>query len=681
MPTFTGEEKLDLLLKKVSYGVSKTGTSQATGPDGEPLTSFTAVRPEHVFKQATTGNVPTTPPGTSTAIVGVYKKDGTGSAGTTGQIQAPVAASGIAASAQMPGFTNFKRAWDTGINNWLGPAFGGDYAVKVYVGDSGWNGLASSMASSSIVEVIFGSDPAADWFFDYEAGVLYWTNEEGADTGSTTFDQSTNFVNSGTTSSAGTTITNGDVVYIAGYAYKGTVGIGGDSLSLGSDFDAFAGIDGTTLEFDDQSGNKFLGSPANGSNGAVSFRALVSDDIPDNAADTSGSAGSLSTGRTFQVDLTSTSVSTAFDGSGNIHDVGVTGTLPVANGGTGLTSLSTLLNANVTASSLGLVIGANVQAFDAQLSDIAGLTPDDSHFIVGDGSNFITESGSTARTSLGLGSIATQAANSVDIDGGAIDGTTIGANTAAAGSFTTIDASSNVTISGNLSVAGTVSQTNSTEVNFNDTRLRLNVPTSLLDDSIENTAAPTTNTNVGLEIFNGANSGALLNGPLWVYNYDTDHWGASIQGSETTLDNVKAFKFNVTTTDLGDEAAATNDIADLYGTADTARSNDKNIRSVGAVSKCTIDITTDANDDGSNFAPVAAAANGYPIQHDLDTSSVFVFALKTHKAGSDGTGGAATAIDEPQPIFCKFKVITANIVEVSVGITIENEKYDIIVIG
>ena len=34
-------------------------------------------------------------------------------------------------------------------------------------------------------------------------------------------------------------------------------------------------------------------------------------------------------------------------------------------------------------------------------------------FIVGDGSNFVLETGATARTSLGLGSIATQAANSV----------------------------------------------------------------------------------------------------------------------------------------------------------------------------------------------------------------------------------------------------------------------------
>jgi hypothetical protein len=74
--------------------------------------------------------------------------------------------------------------------------------------------------------------------------------------------------------------------------------------------------------------------------------------------------------------------------------------------------------------SLGLTIGTDVQAYDAQLSDIAGLTPSDGNFIVGDGTNFIAESGSTARTSLGLGSIATQDSSNVTITGGSVTGIT-----------------------------------------------------------------------------------------------------------------------------------------------------------------------------------------------------------------------------------------------------------------
>ena len=74
----------------------------------------------------------------------------------------------------------------------------------------------------------------------------------------------------------------------------------------------------------------------------------------------------------------------------------ITGTLAVGDGGTGATSASS------ARTNLGVAIGSDVQAFDQQLADIAGLTPSDGNFIVGDGSNFVLESGATARASLGL---------------------------------------------------------------------------------------------------------------------------------------------------------------------------------------------------------------------------------------------------------------------------------------
>ena len=83
----------------------------------------------------------------------------------------------------------------------------------------------------------------------------------------------------------------------------------------------------------------------------------------------------------------------------------ITGTLAIGDGGTGATSASAARTA------LGVAIGSDVQAFDAQLSDIAGLTPTDSNFIVGDGSNFVLESGATARASLGAQASATDLTN------------------------------------------------------------------------------------------------------------------------------------------------------------------------------------------------------------------------------------------------------------------------------
>lgn len=89
---------------------------------------------------------------------------------------------------------------------------------------------------------------------------------------------------------------------------------------------------------------------------------------------------------------------------------------------------------------LDLEVGTDLQAFDAGLTDIAGLAVTDGNIIVGDGANWVAESGATARTSLGLGSIATQAANNVSITGGSVTGITdlavadggTGASTAAA---------------------------------------------------------------------------------------------------------------------------------------------------------------------------------------------------------------------------------------------------------
>ena len=61
-------------------------------------------------------------------------------------------------------------------------------------------------------------------------------------------------------------------------------------------------------------------------------------------------------------------------------------------------------------------------ASNANLDTIGGLSNADGNFIVGSGSTWVAENGSTARASLGLGTISTQAANSVTISGGSITG-------------------------------------------------------------------------------------------------------------------------------------------------------------------------------------------------------------------------------------------------------------------
>jgi len=55
---------------------------------------------------------------------------------------------------------------------------------------------------------------------------------------------------------------------------------------------------------------------------------------------------------------------------------------------------------------VGLEIGTDVQAWNATLDELAALAKTDSNFIVGNGSAWVAETGSTARTSLGVYSTA-----------------------------------------------------------------------------------------------------------------------------------------------------------------------------------------------------------------------------------------------------------------------------------
>jgi hypothetical protein len=86
----------------------------------------------------------------------------------------------------------------------------------------------------------------------------------------------------------------------------------------------------------------------NGTN--VLMSAIQAGDVPTLNQNTTGSAATLTTGRTIQTDLASTSAAT-FNGSANITP-GVTGTLPVANGGTGATT-NTAARTNLGATTVG----------------------------------------------------------------------------------------------------------------------------------------------------------------------------------------------------------------------------------------------------------------------------------------------------------------------------------------
>lgn len=83
------------------------------------------------------------------------------------------------------------------------------------------------------------------------------------------------------------------------------------------------------------------------------------------------------------------------------------------------TLLGTTSEANFK-QTVNLEIGTDVQAYDADLSTIAGLAKTNGNFIVGNGTNWVAESGSTARASLGLteGIVTTSIASQAEAEAG-----------------------------------------------------------------------------------------------------------------------------------------------------------------------------------------------------------------------------------------------------------------------
>jgi hypothetical protein len=189
---------------------------------------------------------------------------------------------------------------------------------------------------------------------------------------------------------------------------------------------------------------------------------------------------------------------------------------------------------------LGLVIGTNVQAYDAQLADIAGLTPTDNTFIVGNGTNFVSEDATTARTSLGLGSLSTlNSVGTSQIDNDAVSFAKIqnintlrllGRTTASIGNVEEISVGTNLTLSGgSLSAtaypvtSGTaVASTSGTSIDFTSIPAWVKRITVLFN-------AVSTNGSTSIIVQLGTSSGVVTTGYVG--------GRATVTGTNTTLIN------------------------------------------------------------------------------------------------------------------------------------------------
>ena len=186
----TTEQKVDFLLKKVGFTLSKTGSVTGTGsisggttkePFAESIPSPLVVPDSSIWNQSL--SIPTTPPGSDTAIVKVY---------STSSALRMTADSSVSGSRAFIAYTTYNNTSSARLTDWIDTQFGTAYVLKVYKGDPNSGGTLLPAGGS-------GSNDG--WFFDYSSGVL-------------------NFNGSGLPS--GVTDTN---IYIVGYRYIGSKGV------------------------------------------------------------------------------------------------------------------------------------------------------------------------------------------------------------------------------------------------------------------------------------------------------------------------------------------------------------------------------------------------------------------------------------------------------------------------
>ena len=186
----TTEQKVDFLLKKVGFTLSKTGSVTGTGsisggttkePFAESLPSPLVVPDSSIWNHSL--SIPITPPVSDTSIVKVY---------STSSAHRMTADSSVSGSRAFIAYSTYNNTSSARLTDWIDTQFGTAYVLKVYKGDPNSGGTLLPAGGS-------GSNDG--WFFDYSSGVL-------------------NFNGSGLPS--GVTDTN---IYIVGYRYIGSKGV------------------------------------------------------------------------------------------------------------------------------------------------------------------------------------------------------------------------------------------------------------------------------------------------------------------------------------------------------------------------------------------------------------------------------------------------------------------------
>jgi hypothetical protein len=337
---------------------------------------------------------------------------------------------------------------------------GGDLTGNVTITNLGSATLTATVAANSVA---LGTDTTGDYVGSISAGTGISLSNTGVEGGTFTV------TNAGVTGLTGTT----NEVEVSGSTGSVTIGLPSDvtvtnDLSIGGNTTitgnltvngTTTNVNSTTITVDDK--NLELGSidaptDTTADGGGITLKGATDKTfnwVNATGCWTSSESLNLVASKSYQIAgttiLDATTLGTGVVNS-SLTSLGTvtTGTwsataIALNKGGTGAT------DAAGARSALGLVIGTDVQAYDAELAALAGLTSaaDALPYFTGSGAAAVTTLSSfmrtllddsdaaTARTTLGLGTISTQNSNNVTITGGSISGITLDTTTVDGGTF------------------------------------------------------------------------------------------------------------------------------------------------------------------------------------------------------------------------------------------------------
>lgn len=176
----TDAQKVDLLYKKIGFGVAKTDTSAFKSPSNEANASPLLTRGDTIWVESSL--IPATKPASNSSVMLLYQDT------LSSTIQATLDST----------VSGTNRTWLTNLTDWIPAEFGSDYQVKIYADTNG----STTPQTTGTQLFADGSGNSDSWYFDYQAGIL-------------------NFADTNVP-----TAVSGKRIFVVGARYRGLKGIG-----------------------------------------------------------------------------------------------------------------------------------------------------------------------------------------------------------------------------------------------------------------------------------------------------------------------------------------------------------------------------------------------------------------------------------------------------------------------